>query len=487
MNCFDWRLLIPFFAACLCLPSCAGSAEQAKLAPQSADIGSVNIICGTAKNPVAVSTTIPKSPNFPQGSTDDIDGLQCDFDVFSWNSFIALNHGPGGSFGNVDGDNPTLWEGWPESSDIFLPKGAAPPQWQPGKPPPDHEIPPECAAESTGGEVRVLRQIAKIPDILEATDEPFLSGPLIDVNGRYSRFAININQEMYNYILQNELYSEPGQEVFTAAGSTVSFPCSCDADPKAQTCTAQGLEGAIMVKSAWKVLDPEQGDDPSKFHKMKAFIFTPAQRDQPATCSSQLIGLVGFHIAHKTQADVQWLWSTFEHVGNVPTQGEAIPAESKFSYFIPNCTDCNEVNVPPPQPWNPHVQPVPADSDKSQVMRVIPLTSATKQMNAAVQPALLADTVWANYELISTQWPTDASGSAKSDPNPQNSWCNAINPGDMTGAPAPPFLANTTLETYIQGTVPQASSSCINCHLNATMAAGQNSFSDFTYLLERAQ
>jgi len=35
--------------------------------------------------------------------------------------------------------------------------------------------------------------------------------------------------------------------------------------------------------------------------------------------------------------------------------------------------------------------------------------------------------------------------------------------------------------------VPQASSSCINCHLNAATAVGTNSFSDFTYLLERAQ
>ena len=58
---------------------------------------------------------------------------------------------------------------------------------------------------------------------------------------------------------------------------------------------------------------------------------------------------------------------------------------------------------------------------------------------------------------------------------------------DETGAPAPLFLGNTTLETYIQGTVPQASSSCTHCHLNATMAEGQNNFSDFTYLLERAQ
>jgi hypothetical protein len=70
--------------------------------------------------------------------------------------------------------------------------------------------------------------------------------------------------------------------------------------------------------------------------------------------------------------------------------------------------------------------------------------------------------------LVSTQWPT-----------------NATSPTDPTGAPAPSFLANTTLETYIQGKVKQTSSSCMACHNNATGTNGL--FSDFTYLLQRAQ
>ena len=76
--------------------------------------------------------------------------------------------------------------------------------------------------------------------------------------------------------------------------------------------------------------------------------------------------------------------------------------------------------------------------------------------------------VWQNYELVSTQWPTNAQ--SKTDP---------------TGVPAPSFLANTTLETYIQGEIKQTSSSCMACHNNATSTNGD--FSDFTYLLQRAQ
>jgi hypothetical protein len=65
---------------------------------------------------------------------------------------------------------------------------------------------------------------------------------------------------------------------------------------------------------------------------------------------------------------------------------------------------------------------------------------------------------------------------------------------DMNCAPAPTFLANSTLETYSQGEVPQASSSCMGCHGNATSYQRPNSTngvyfnqSDFTFMLEKAQ
>ena len=66
----------------------------------------------------------------------------------------------------------------------------------------------------------------------------------------------------------------------------------------------------------------------------------------------------------------------------------------------------------------------------------------------------------------------------------------------MVCAPAPPYLANSTLETYTQGTTPLASSSCMACHANATSfqprpATGEASRSpfnqsDFTFTLEKA-
>ena len=454
--------------------------------PPSESPPSVQVSCpGSGTVTITSGTQIPVLPTFPNVNPQTIETIQCGFDAFSWNSFLALNHSPSGEFGNQDGDNTTVWESWPEASDIFLADGAQPASWPSGDPPPDREIPAACQGVGESG-TRVIRQVGKRPDVLEETDEPFQSGPLVDVNGYYSRFEIVVNQEMYNYILDNTLYSKAGQATFATAGNPVSFPCACDADPSGSKCTEGGQEGAMMIKAAWKVLDTDAGDDPTTFHTAQALIYTPPTGDSPESCESRLMGLVGFHIGHKTQPSPQWIWSTFEQVANVPTEGETIPDGARYNYYQPNCSDCGPVNEPPPQPWNPHDEPVSDNKDKSQVERAIALTDATITMNDAVQ-GILGDTVWQHYQLISTQWPTNASGATASSPDAQNGWCDALNATDLSGAPAPTFLANTTLETYIQGTVPQASSSCIHCHLNATTTTVENNFSDFTYLLERAQ
>jgi hypothetical protein len=83
---------------------------------------------------------------------------------------------------------------------------------------------------------------------------------------------------------------------------------------------------------------------------------------------------------------------------------------------------------------------------------------------------ILKGTVWENYMLLTTQWPSDHA--SKTDP---------------LGAPAPTYLANTTLETYSQGRVPLASSSCMACHGNATTHHVPATASDFTFILEKAQ
>ncbi|MFD1295785.1 hypothetical protein ACFQ4Q_03945 [Lysobacter gummosus] len=397
-----------------------------------------------------LSSTIPLEISVPQ-QKPNLQDLQDDFDLFSWQSFVAVNW-PAGPDGNpkpgasIGPDVPTVWENWKESRDIFLPGGATPPPWGQDPPPPD-------VCKGQGAATLNLTQIGKTPNVLDESGEPFETGPLIDQNGQYVRFAIMANQDMFNTIVSDGLYSKAGQARFAQPANF--------AQPKGSKNV-----GAIMIKSSWKVMGAN--DDVSRFHTIQALVYTnPGEHEGiAAACKRQTVGLVGLHIAHKTADEPQWVWSTFEHVDNVPSQGEPID-KPHYNFYDKNCTKNCDANEPPPRPWNPNA----AYTQPTQVMREIPLTASTKALNARYQAALLKNypgTVWANYELISTQWPT-----------------NASNPTDPTGNPAPSFLANATLETYIQGKVPQTSSSCTACHNNATMTNGLSS--DFTYLLQRAQ
>jgi hypothetical protein len=113
--------------------------------------------------------------------------------------------------------------------------------------------------------------------------------------------------------------------------------------------------------------------------------------------------------------------------------------------------------------------------------------------------SMLHGTVWENYMLLSTQWPSDfpCTSSHSADANAPAPKTDFRKQPDMNCSPAPSFLANSTLETYSQGDIPQASSSCIGCHGNAVSfqprasdaKAGEVHFnqSDFTFMLEKAQ
>src|SRR5881394_496931 len=69
---------------------------------------------------IVLSPTIPG--DITVGSDTSLAGLQADFDIFSWNSFIALNWPPGPD-GSADpaqkpggrGDNRTVWERWQDA------------------------------------------------------------------------------------------------------------------------------------------------------------------------------------------------------------------------------------------------------------------------------------------------------------------------------------------------------------------------------------
>ena len=421
---------------------------------------------------IVLKSNIPGDAQFgslPPNATNEqkLLAIQGDFDIYSWNTFIALNWPPLPN-GNGDpsktigqnGDNDTVWEHYRDVSDIFLPGGKKPSYNGPAG-----VVPAQCKASYKPG-MRIISQVGKTPTVLTDFSQPFNTGPLIDQNGNYTRYEILVNKPMFDYILQNTLYSKAGQKVFSGA---VKFPCG----------VLNGAEGAIMVKSSWKVISAA---DKNRFHSQTVLVYSPASQNPKyaASCSTKLMGLVGLHIGHKTNSGAQWLWSTFEHVDNAPTEADVASKKFKpqYNYYNPNCTTANcPPNQVPPRPWNP----TKVSSFHSQVVRMnmfkgneFAFESAAAR-NAEALKLLLgvsSSSVWQNYELISTMWPT-------------NTGQCVANPGDPLGTPAPNFLANTTLETYIQGMVPNVSSNCIECHNNATMTTPVPS--DFTYILQRAQ
>jgi hypothetical protein len=430
-------------------------------AAQTTPINPTVTNCNITPPNTAITSALLGQP-LPCNSTQippfTLDTLQHGFDFYSWLTFLTLNApASGGAIGSgagPAGDAPTVWETWKEIGDVMLPKGATPSAWgTPGV------IPPSC--QGLGGGT-VISKVGKTPNVLTAFDQPFKTGPIIDQNGNYARFAINMNQPMFEYILTNTLYSKAGQGQFSGP---IDFPVG------AVTSGTTGTIGAIMIKSSWRILTNK--DDRGQFHAIDALIYTaPSENPKIAeSCVKQTIGMVGLHIGHKTATDPQWLWSTFEHVRNVPTVTEITAGKATGSYNFYNAACSAQacpLNEPPPRPWDPNVQPFPGGFT-SQVARVLPLQQDAIDLNTSFQ-GILKGTVWANYMLISTQWPTNAT--SKTDP---------------TGAPAPTYLGNSTLESYIQGTVPGSSSNCIACHNNATTLHVPATPADFTYILQSAQ
>jgi hypothetical protein len=437
--------------------------------------------------------------------------LQRGFDVYSWRSFLALNAPADGktTILHSQPDTPTRWESmdnFKQLLDVMLPAKLQPPKWPSDKDgmlaERERLIPEECAVLHKQMPDRMVVKM-----IEESFNEPFKTGPLIDQQGRYAIFDILMNRQMFNYILEHHLFSKPGQDSAANSGLAVDFPVgqnSKDATPTQEAVVAD--TGAFMLKVSWKILGPDE-PKPDTFHQVKALVLMPpGDPKAKRPCLPETLGLIGFHAVHKTASRPQWIWTSFEHVKNVPDKDEvaAKKFDGPYNFFNVNCKDnCAEENATPPrQFW----QPDPAlqlkfkDAKfKSQIVRETPLTDAAKNMNKIFH-SMVQGTVWENYLLLSTQWPslfiecTSLHAVSPGAPGPKTDF---LKQPDMNCSPAPTYFANSTLETYSQGEIPLASSSCIACHGNAVgfQSGASNprpdqvhlNQSDFTFMLEKAQ
>lgn len=243
--------------------------------------------------------------------------------------------------------------------------------------------------------------------------------------------------------------------------------------------------GALELKAAWRILTGK----PQLYGR---YLTTVAWLKNPATlqCTQQVVGLVGLHIINKTQSSPNFIWTTFEHVDNVPEPGQ-VPAQQLppdgYTFNNPNCTGGPDVCTPnvariqckQHHPDRECTEPYPRDQPV-QTTREHPLSSDMQALNGAVQASFAQQTngqsVFQYYKLINVLWIT---APTPPDPEPGPNAKVPLSYGAFISDSNVP-VANTTLETYVQGM------NCNDCHQQATIAGSATLASDFSFLFNNA-
>jgi hypothetical protein len=368
------------------------------------------------------SATIPTDveipPNFP-------DNPIAFFDDYSWRAFIALvwpalkdHRGdpdvtPGQTVG---GNGPRVFETYKVLWELFHNDGTVPVGWnefEPGKYNP-------CGLDSKWGDLS-LGSFSKFSDLGQAGFGS-LVGPLVaqpKENPTYVRFMTAYNKIEFEQIVQKQWFLRKN---LPAPPVTIIFN-----------------NGAVDIKAAW--MDMTNAKNPGRYYTRTAFVLDPAT----GKSSQKTVGLVGLHIVQKTPTRPQWIWSTFEQVDNVPPG----PPNGPGTFAL------NDGSGKPMLPKNPYtldrVLQAPTTAPFN-VVRAKPIHDSTSRTNQLYQGAL-KNTVWANYQLVMTQWPTTSSNPTLPG-DPSNTFPGSP-PNDQTA------FANTTMETFEQRAV---FTSCMACH-----------------------
>ena len=400
------------------------------------------------------------------------------FDNFSWRAFIALawpaqtdaaHRGEPDRSKMLGDPGPRVWETFKSRYELFQrgPNGQAlpPAKWgsYDGKNPCGHNV---------DSRTKTLNSFNTFADFNEAS---FTLGkfanPLVAQNRTYTRYEVRINEAEFNSIVEHKWYIRSHLPTSRKPG--------------------RFNVGSIAVKAAWRILTEADTDAVRRRYYVvrDAEVVDVAGSLATGTtvCSKRDIALVGLHIVVKTEYRPQGIWSSFEHIDNVPPIGtgdarepDARDAHAPCSY---NDASKKQSELAPPmetqlaQPVGAGVPPQ-LDPDPMQVIRQHPINSKTMAMNR-VYWALpeIRNTVWANYMLVVSQWPTVTQPSG-----PQNDGryfpgasVEPNTPVDIYQLPDSNTepnqnLANTTMETYYQS----APASCMACHHTVSNALGRD-------------
>ncbi|KYC42523.1 hypothetical protein WA1_21425 [Scytonema hofmannii PCC 7110] len=415
-------------------------------------------------------------------------------DNFAWQVFLALNW-PADcqqgatledkKIGEVP-DAPRIWEFYRTPETIFLSAGKEP-STQPTKPFTCLNVTSARGLQTEDSSLQ-LTESEKLDGNEKGTNE---NKPLVDQQGNYIIMESYINPQEFNQIVENKWYDAVNLQQFNNEDKKFALVCSEDANanPLNVPCSTYEKEGAIEIKAAWRVFDPQtSNEEKARYYTTKRQRTIPAQSNEcakgKALCSdtgqefTQIVevGLIGFHIKQKT-SEQGWIWSTFEQVDNVPDNSSN---RARYTLYNPDCSEnCieNKPYVEKPYLWRqeaPHAVKKVGDTIENQIPSQITrlpnssLNSHRLEQNKHWQEALKdisQSSVWQYYQLIGTQWLTNPS-------LPYNKSLRDVTPKSS--------LANVSIEPYIPN------SSCIECHTGAKLRASKQLYVDFSFPMGRA-
>lgn len=194
---------------------------------------------------------------------------------------------------------PTVWETFKNSSELYRPNGATPPDWNT-----NCELPTEFPNMTTA---QLQQQFGQTNStwVHYLSESRMIDGQqIVDANGALIRYDVRCNQPHFDYVANNpsgyQLYNLEGQEkALSDSNFAFDFPTSC-----------------VEVKAAWRILTAN--DDDTRYWTAYG-----AYYDETGSPKYAKIGLTAFHFI--THPNPEWSWFTYEQVDN-PT--------STFKYFL---------------------------------------------------------------------------------------------------------------------------------------------------------
>ena len=468
-------------------------------------VNTQNVLSQTCRVPKAnLSNEIPVNPSRNASNCEDVN-----IGYFAWRTFVALNSPTEGNIGAA-ANTPRVWEQYQFPEQVFKPERSV-------NNPLSHTLrftefgskfdSKKSNSEFTQLALNLIQQAGG--DGLEEFSTLLLGlKPLVDRRGNYILNEVRMNPVEARQILSQGWDSAEGLGSF--ANFCKSFQLMCSARKPGGTYPPQYSDGkicnnnvpclveegndsvgAMEIKAAWMVLPDSDAPldletsslpDPAQYYTTRRVLSveTPDTNEGARSRVVEVpVALVGFHILQKTSQQ-GWIWSTFEHIDNVPDDLD-MPGNKHYNLYDPDCTGDCEVNTPlatEPYLWQldfPHAATAKNGTVEaqtpSQITRLVPVQKGAKLLNDEWQSAL--PSFWKNYRLIGVQW-------LRNPYIPYNVTLREVLPKKEN-------LANVTLEPYVQKKA--SGSSCIACHTLAKLPLpGPISFpADFSFLMRHAK